>query len=206
MLGFNFQWIQVVYFVGRNSIFFGCVSISVDWILLLTVKCCKVKVIFYLRVLVFTRNSKTPLQNSLLCKYCINYLSTVIPKFSFSGSRQYHDRQSIRMIMRGNKVRYGIQQSLSPYLCREKNCTNQEMDRVKRIWYLLPMRAAKVQASLRIRAVLPEPSLLAHTSTESRGTSDRKPDPWPLWMAGHAQLKFFMTECLKTQICLMWPK
>ena len=31
---------------------------------------------------------------------------------------------------------------------------------------------------------------------------DRKPDPWPLWMAGHAQLKFVMTECLKTQIRL----
>ena len=25
--------------------------------------------------------------------------------------------------------------------------------------------------------------------------SDRKPDPWPLWMAGHAQLQFVMTEC-----------
>ena len=24
--------------------------------------------------------------------------------------------------------------------------------------------------------------------------SDRKPDPWPLWMAGHAQWKFVMTE------------
>ena len=163
------------------------------------------------------------------------------------------------------------------------------LDRVKRIWYLSPMRAAKVQASLRIRAVSPEPSLLAHTSSESRGTfrqktrslaplngwtcaveichdgmledtnsldgaqilsegsiwtassefgtyrlceqrrfrracasaqsrqnlrcsliqavsqeepSDRKPDPWPLWMAGHAQLKFVMTECSKTQIRL----
>ena len=32
------------------------------------------------------------------------------------------------------------------------------------------MRAAKVQASLRIHAVPPEPSLLAHTSSESRGT------------------------------------
>ena len=30
--------------------------------------------------------------------------------------------------------------------------------------------------------------------------SDRKPQPWPLWMAGHAQLKFVMTECSKTQI------
>ena len=47
-------------------------------------------------------------------------------------------------------------------------------DRVKRIWYLSPMRAAKVQASLRIRAVSPEPPLLAHTSIESRGTFRQK--------------------------------
>ena len=65
------------------------------------------------------------------------------------------------------------------------------MDRVKRIWCLSPMRAA------------------------SQGEpSDRKPDPWPLWMAGHAQLKFVMTECSKTQIrltgliyywCILFP-
>ena len=48
------------------------------------------------------------------------------------------------------------------------------MDRVKRIRYLSPMRAAKVQASLRIRAVSPEPPLLAHTSSESRGTFRQK--------------------------------
>ena len=48
------------------------------------------------------------------------------------------------------------------------------MDRVKRIWYLSPMRAAKVQASLRIRAISPEPPLLAHTSIESRGTFRQK--------------------------------
>ena len=48
------------------------------------------------------------------------------------------------------------------------------LDRVKRIWYLSPMRAAKVQVSLRIRAVSPEPSLLAHTSSESRGTFRQK--------------------------------
>ena len=48
------------------------------------------------------------------------------------------------------------------------------MDRVKRIWYLSPMRAVKVQASLRIRAVSPEPSLLAHTSSESSGTFRQK--------------------------------
>ena len=48
------------------------------------------------------------------------------------------------------------------------------MDRLKRIWYLSPMRAAKAQASLRIRAVSPEPLLLAHTSGESRGAFRQK--------------------------------
>ena len=48
------------------------------------------------------------------------------------------------------------------------------MGRVKRIWYLSPMRAVKVQASLRIRAVSPEPSLLTHTSSELRGTFRQK--------------------------------
>ena len=36
------------------------------------------------------------------------------------------------------------------------------------------MRAAKVQTSLRIRAVSPEPSLLAQTSSESRGIFRQK--------------------------------
>ena len=36
------------------------------------------------------------------------------------------------------------------------------------------MRAAKVQASLRIRAVSPEPLLLVHISSESRGTFRQK--------------------------------
>ena len=36
------------------------------------------------------------------------------------------------------------------------------------------MRAAKIQANLRIRAVSPEPSLLAHRSSESRGTFRQK--------------------------------
>ena len=36
------------------------------------------------------------------------------------------------------------------------------------------MRAAKVQASLRIRAVSPEPLLLAHISSESSGTFRQK--------------------------------
>ena len=48
------------------------------------------------------------------------------------------------------------------------------LGRAKRICYLSPMRAAKVQASLRIRAVSPEPPLLARTSSESRGTFRQK--------------------------------
>ena len=47
-------------------------------------------------------------------------------------------------------------------------------------------------------------SLIKAVSQEE--PSDRKPDPWPLWMAGHAQLKFVMTECSKTQIRLSRPK
>ena len=50
----------------------------------------------------------------------------------------------------------------------------QQLGRVKRIWYLSAMRAAKVQASLHIRAVSPEPPLLPHTSSESRGTFRQK--------------------------------
>ena len=43
-------------------------------------------------------------------------------------------------------------------------------------------------------------SLIQAVSQEE--PSDRKPDPWPLGMAGHAQLKYVMTECSKTQIRL----
>ena len=60
---------------------------------------------------------------------------------------------------------------------KKLNCMSERrrnMSRVKRIWYLSPMRAAKVQASLHIRAVSPEPPLLAHTSSESRGTFRQK--------------------------------
>ena len=46
-----------------------------------------------------------------------------------------------------------------------------DMGRVKRIWYLSPMRAAKVQAILRSST---EPPLFAHTSNESRETFRQK--------------------------------
>ena len=54
-----------------------------------------------------------------------------------------------------------------------------QLDRVKRIWYLSHMQAAKVQASLRIRAVSPEPSLSLIQAVSQKEPSDRKLDPWP---------------------------
>ena len=51
---------------------------------------------------------------------------------------------------------------------------NDHLGRVKRIWYLSLMRAVKVQASLRIHPVSPEPLLLAPTSSDSRGTFRQK--------------------------------
>ena len=40
-------------------------------------------------------------------------------------------------------------------------------------------------------------SLIQAVSQEE--PSDRKPDPWPPWMAGHAQLNLVTTECSQTQ-------
>ena len=42
------------------------------------------------------------------------------------------------------------------------------MSQLMRLWYLSHMGAAKAQASLRIRAVLPEPLLFAHIKYGSR--------------------------------------
>ena len=69
------------------------------------------------------------------------------------------------------EIKYSISISdQNKTICLKAPETWYHVYRVKRIWYLLPMRAAKVQASLRIHAVSPEPPLLAHTSSESRGT------------------------------------
>ena len=81
-----------------------------------------------------------------------------------------------------------------------------KMDRVKRIWYLSPIeqqRFRRACASAQSRQNL-HCSLIQAVSQEE--PSDRKPGPLPLWMAGHAQLKFVMTECSKTQIRLTGPK
>ena len=79
------------------------------------------------------------------------------------------------------------------------------LGRVKRIWYLSPMRAAKVQASLRIHAVWPEPPLLTHTSIESRGTFRQKARSLAPLNGWACAVKIVMTECSKTQIRLMGP-
>ena len=66
-----------------------------------------------------------------------------------------------------------------------------------RLWEQRRFRraCASAQARQNLRC-----SLIQAVSQEE--PSDRKPDPWTLWMAGHAQLKFVMKECLKTQIRL----
>ena len=73
-----------------------------------------------------------------------------------------------------NKVSHAVQIQNTIFPLISKLLFSLYLGRVKRIWYLSPMRAAKVQASLRIRAVSPEPPLLAHTSSESRGTFRQK--------------------------------
>ena len=49
----------------------------------------------------------------------------------------------------------------------EKNITA-KMSQLMRLWYLSHRRPAKAQASLRIRAVSPEPSLFAHMKYGNR--------------------------------------
>ena len=99
-----------------------------------------------------------------MSRKCIFAHCFIIFKASPEGMRQYF-----------NSLLYFSSMMLFMESVTETVVTNRcHMDRVKRIWYLSPMRAAKVQASLRIRAVSPEPSLLAHTSSESRGTFRQK--------------------------------
>ena len=63
--------------------------------------------------------------------------------------------------------------SLCLFISAKVQKVQKEMGRVKRIWYLSPMRAAKVQASLRIRAA--RQNLLCSLIQEvSRGTFRQK--------------------------------
>ena len=54
---------------------------------------------------------------------------------------------------------------INPY---KWSCWTSNMSKLMRLWYLSHRRPAKAQASLRIRAVSPEPSLFAHMKYGSR--------------------------------------
>ena len=86
----------------------------------------------------------------------------------------WHDDDFIFCILKKKLLKVFYILLFNYLLKRDRLRLKEQLDRVKRIWYLSPMRAAKVQASLRIRAVSPEPSLLAHTGSESRGTFRQK--------------------------------
>ena len=96
---------------------------------------------------------------------CIHVLSPILVSLFINDLKHNFD-ESCDQVQIGDRLMY--------VLCMQMLLYYNQMDLVKRIWYLSPMRAAKVQASLRIRAVSPEPSLLAHTSSESRGTFTQK--------------------------------
>ena len=94
----------------------------------------------------------------------LSQLFFITARFSFIWPSNWNKNETISV----NKIWYGIKITLAI------NSAKRYLGRVKWIWYLSPMRAAKVQASMRIRAVSPEPPLLAHTSSESRGTFRQK--------------------------------
>ena len=102
----------------------------------------------------------TPPAGFAVCPYCRNTEDQILIKLCFDS----RTNTNILIFNDVNKKR------------KQRNLfyKTHYLDRVKRIWYLSPMRAARVQASLRIRAVSPEPSLLAHTSSESRGAFRQK--------------------------------
>ena len=96
-------------------------------------------------------------------RHCFSFLCILcnLPLFSSEYSI------TVNLIKPWNDISY-FKWALSRYLL------SFQLGRVKRIWYLSHLRAATVQASLRIHAVSPEPPLLAHTSSESRGTVRQK--------------------------------
>ena len=73
-----------------------------------------------------------------------------------------------------------------------------------RLWYLSHRRPAKAQASLRICAVSPEPSLFAHMKYGSRRRVRPKIRHLAHWMAAHAHLKNEFTEDKKYHNLMRW--
>ena len=74
----------------------------------------------------------------------------------------------------GDSRRHNFSWRGSYFECWPNSVVTIRLGRVMRIWYLSPMPEAKVQASLRICTVSPEPPLLAHAGSESRRTFRQK--------------------------------
>ena len=78
------------------------------------------------------------------------------------------------------------------------------LSQLMRLWYLSHRRPAKAQANLRIRAVLPEPSLFAHIKYGSKRSVRPKIRHLAHWMAAHAHLKNEFTEDEKYHNLMSW--
>ena len=99
-----------------------------------------------------------------------------------------------------------LSKNLESLWCKRK------MSQLMRLWYLSHRRPVKTQASLRIRAVSPEPllSVQAHLSLRCSHTwsmevdegSDQKSD----WMAAQARLKNELTEDEMCHNLVSWLK
>ena len=109
--------------------------------------------------------------NNLYITFCKILFTVIIQEIRTSGKTvvtiiKFEQSSNINVSKRCN-LNY---KKCIPWTCSVRN----SLGHVKQIWYLSPMRAAKVQGSLRIRAVSPEPPLLTHTSSESRGAFRQK--------------------------------
>ena len=96
---------------------------------------------------------------------------------------------------------------LAPFFVFEsvKTAGKMYLNQLMRLWYLSHRRPAKAQASLRIRAVSPEPSLFAHMKCGSRRKGrPNKQTSSPHWMAAHARLKNEFKEDGKYHNLMRW--
>ena len=131
------------------------------------------------------QNDVRPVKNGRMLGAQVILLGFVVLRFNqriiFSSSPQKHTLWAFIWIVSARRfhiivyfvenLKIELNHHQSGYL---HGYSSSYMGGVKRIWYLSPMRAAKVQASLRICAVSPEPPLLARTSSESKGTFRQK--------------------------------
>ena len=113
-----------------------------------------------------------------------------------------HHRNKIQILNQQHDETRMVTRQQYCQTCIIRKWSYKQLGRVKQICYLSPMRAAKVQASLRIRAVTPEPPLLAHTSSESRRTFRQKARSLAPLNGWACAVKICLTECSKTQIRL----